>query len=101
MPPRVTVQIETSAHGRMDRLDVDMARPHGVEAPTDEYRGALRDAGVQAFAAGSDRADLHTALEWLAAEHNVRVVRADGGGALNAPLLRAGLVSEVSVPIAS
>lgn len=46
---------------------------------------------------GRDRVDLRAALEALAADYGVKVVRVDIGGVLNGVLLREGLVSEVSV----
>jgi len=59
----------------------------------------LAAAKVSAIVAGDDRVDVRRALEVLAAEYGVEVVRADAGGALVGALLRAGLVNEVSVVI--
>ncbi len=57
----------------------------------------LRELGVTVVAAGAGRVDLRTALEALNAMHGVKTVRVDSGGALSGALLRAGLLSEVSV----
>ncbi len=57
----------------------------------------LRQEGIQTIVAGSDRVDLRRALEALNERCGVKVVRVDSGGILNGVLLRAGLVSEVSV----
>jgi 2,5-diamino-6-(ribosylamino)-4(3H)-pyrimidinone 5'-phosphate reductase len=59
----------------------------------------LRARHVETIVAGADRVDLRAALEELNARHGVELVRADSGGTLNGALLRAGLVSEVSVLI--
>jgi 2,5-diamino-6-(ribosylamino)-4(3H)-pyrimidinone 5'-phosphate reductase len=55
--------------------------------------------GVGTIVAGDERVDLRAALERLADEHGVRLVRVDAGGALVGALLRAGLVDEVSVVV--
>lgn len=60
---------------------------------------SLRSLGVEAVAVGRDRVDLRAALEYLYAQHGVRTVRVESGGTLNGALLRAGLVSEVSLLI--
>ncbi len=57
----------------------------------------LRQEGVETVIAGDDRVDLRQALEALNERLGVKVVRVDSGGILNGVLLRAGLVSEVSV----
>ena len=59
----------------------------------------LRARHVETIVAGAERVDLREALEELNARHGVELVRADCGGVLNGALLRAGLVSEVSVLI--
>ncbi|MBI0584798.1 MAG: RibD family protein [Methanomassiliicoccus sp.] len=63
------------------------------------YLEYLRKAGIEAIVTGEERVDLREALERLAADHGVRVVRVDSGGTLNGALLRAGLVSEVSMVV--
>lgn len=55
--------------------------------------------GVRTIVAGIERVDLRRALEWLADEHQVELVRVDAGGSLVGALLRAGLVDEVSMVI--
>jgi 2,5-diamino-6-(ribosylamino)-4(3H)-pyrimidinone 5'-phosphate reductase len=57
----------------------------------------LRARQVETIVAGAERVDLRAALEELNARHGVELVRVDSGGTLNGALLRAGLVSEVSV----
>jgi 2,5-diamino-6-(ribosylamino)-4(3H)-pyrimidinone 5'-phosphate reductase len=52
---------------------------------------------VDAVIAGEDRVDLQAALEELNARYGVQLVRADSGGTLNGLLLRAGMVTELSV----
>jgi 2,5-diamino-6-(ribosylamino)-4(3H)-pyrimidinone 5'-phosphate reductase len=63
------------------------------------YRKYLEGAGVERIEAGARKADLRKALDILRARFRVKTVRADTGGTLNGLLLRAGLVSEVSVLI--
>ena len=53
--------------------------------------------GVTTIEAGDERVDLRAALELLNERFGVSRVRVDSGGALSGALLRAGLVSEVSV----
>lgn len=69
------------------------------EATPRSYLEYLRREGVEALVAGGDKVDLRAALERLAEERSVKVVRVDSGGTLNGALLRAGLVSEVSVMV--
>jgi 2,5-diamino-6-(ribosylamino)-4(3H)-pyrimidinone 5'-phosphate reductase len=59
----------------------------------------LREEGVQTITAGEAQVDLRRALEELNERCNVKVVRVDSGGILNGVLLRAGLVSEVSLVV--
>ena len=61
------------------------------------YLDYLRKRHVEYIVTGDDRVDLRAALEALADRYGVRTVRVDSGGTLNGVLLRAGLVSEVSV----
>lgn len=61
-----------------------------------DYLDRLR---IPAIIAGKDRVDLREALDRLNLQYGVRTVRADSGGTLNAALLHAGLVKEVSVLI--
>jgi 2,5-diamino-6-(ribosylamino)-4(3H)-pyrimidinone 5'-phosphate reductase len=62
-----------------------------------EYREYLRARDIEFIVAGEDRVDLRQALEQLNTWHGVEVVRVDSGGILNGALLRAGLVSEISL----
>jgi 2,5-diamino-6-(ribosylamino)-4(3H)-pyrimidinone 5'-phosphate reductase len=57
----------------------------------------LKNEGVEIIVEGDEKVNLGAALERLADAHDVKVVRVDSGGTLNGELLRAGLVSEVSV----
>jgi len=57
----------------------------------------LRRRGVGRIVAGASRVDLAGAFESLRTRYRVRTVRVDSGGTLNAALLRAGLVDEVSL----
>ncbi len=57
----------------------------------------LRQEGIETIITGEDRVDLRAALEALNERCGVKVVRVDSGGILNGALLRAGLVTEVSV----
>lgn len=69
------------------------------QATPREHLDYLRDSGIDTIVAGQDRVDLRLALEELYNRHAARVVRTDCGGTLSGVLLRAGLVSEVSVVI--
>ncbi|HOK55549.1 MAG TPA: RibD family protein [Armatimonadota bacterium] len=62
-----------------------------------EYYEYLKQHNIDWITAGEDKVDLKAALEELGSRYGVKVVRADSGGRLNGALLRAGLVSEVSV----
>lgn len=64
-----------------------------------EHLDYLREEGIQTIVAGEAQVDLRRALEELNGHFGVRVVRVDSGGILNGVLLRAGLVSEVSLVI--
>jgi 2,5-diamino-6-(ribosylamino)-4(3H)-pyrimidinone 5'-phosphate reductase len=57
----------------------------------------LKGEGVETVITGGKRVDLGEALEVLADQHGVRVVRVDSGGTLNGALLRARLVDEISM----
>jgi 2,5-diamino-6-(ribosylamino)-4(3H)-pyrimidinone 5'-phosphate reductase len=67
------------------------------ESTPREHLAYLEREGVEAIVAGEDKVDLRVALEKLAADHGINTIRVDSGGTLNGALLRAGLVSEVSV----
>jgi 2,5-diamino-6-(ribosylamino)-4(3H)-pyrimidinone 5'-phosphate reductase len=57
----------------------------------------LRTRGVSRLVTGGNRVDLEKALACLRVRHNIRTIRVDSGGTLNAALLRAGLVDELSL----
>ncbi len=57
----------------------------------------LRRRGVGRIVTGAGRVDLEKALARLRARHNIGTIRVDSGGTLNAALLHAGLVDEVSL----
>ena len=57
----------------------------------------LRRRGVSRIVAGDKRVDLARALALLSSRYHIRTVRVDSGGTLNAALLGAGLVGEVSL----
>lgn len=60
----------------------------------------LRRLDVAHEVVGADKVDLARGLEILAERYEVRALRVDAGPALNAALLRAGLVDEISVVVA-
>ncbi len=62
-----------------------------------EYLQYLGKRHIHFIIAGEDHVDLREALERLASDYGVRVVRVDAGGTLNGILLSEGLVDEVSV----
>jgi 2,5-diamino-6-(ribosylamino)-4(3H)-pyrimidinone 5'-phosphate reductase len=64
-----------------------------------EHLDYLRSAGVEIAVIGADRVDLPAALEWLAADHAVQLVRVESGGLLNGALAQRGLVDEVHLLI--
>jgi 2,5-diamino-6-(ribosylamino)-4(3H)-pyrimidinone 5'-phosphate reductase len=66
--------------------------------PADHLERLAAD-GVSSIVAGTKRVDLRGALEVLAEQYDVGVVRVDAGGSLVGALLRQGLVHEVSVVI--
>jgi 2,5-diamino-6-(ribosylamino)-4(3H)-pyrimidinone 5'-phosphate reductase len=68
-------------------------------ATPQEYLGYLEDRRIGTIVAGSDRIDMHGALESLNRQHGVKLLRVDSGGTLNSVLLHAGLVDQVSVLI--
>jgi 2,5-diamino-6-(ribosylamino)-4(3H)-pyrimidinone 5'-phosphate reductase len=69
----------------------------GCRATPQEALALQRAAGIEAFVIGERRVDLARALSLLGERYDVDVVRVDSGGRLNAALLRAGLVDEVSL----
>ncbi len=65
----------------------------------DSYLDYLRKRYIEYIIAGDDHVDLRLALEKINDRYGVKIVRVDSGGTLNGVLLRAGLVSEISVLI--
>jgi len=57
----------------------------------------LRRRGVSRIITGDERVDLRKSLALLRSRYHVRTVRVDSGGTLNAALLGAGLVDELSL----
>jgi len=57
----------------------------------------LKKRSIKFLTFGSERVDLRATLEELNEQFGVDVVRVDSGGTLNGALLRAGLVTEVSL----
>lgn len=64
-----------------------------------DYLDYLAGQGIDRVVAGSDKVDLRAALQGLSSRFGVERVRVDSGGVLNGALLRAGLVSEVSLMV--
>ncbi len=67
------------------------------QATPADYVADLARRGIDHIIAGEDHVDLRAALEELNSRFGINSVRVDSGGTLNGVLLRAGLVSEVSV----
>jgi 2,5-diamino-6-(ribosylamino)-4(3H)-pyrimidinone 5'-phosphate reductase len=65
-----------------------------------EHLDRLRRHRVEHLVAGDARVDLAAALAALSDRYGVRDLRVDAGGALNARLLQAGLVDELSLLVA-
>ena len=65
----------------------------------DSYLDYLSKRHIEYIVAGDDHVDLRLALEEINDRYGVETVRVDSGGTLNGVLLRAGLVSEISVLI--
>jgi 2,5-diamino-6-(ribosylamino)-4(3H)-pyrimidinone 5'-phosphate reductase len=63
----------------------------------EEHLEQVRSSGADVIVAGDEHVDLRAALEELNVRYGVGTVRVDSGGTLNGVLLRAGLVSEVSM----
>lgn len=72
----------------------------GSAATPASHRGRLEAAGVGFVAIGEERVDLAALLRHLAEAHACKAVRVDAGPRLNAALLHAGLVDELSLLVA-
>ena len=66
-------------------------------ATPSDYVEFVKDLGVDVIIAGEEKVDLRAALEETNARYSIEVIRTDSGGVLHGALLRAGLVSEVSL----
>ena len=66
-----------------------------------EHLKYLERSNVDVITSGADRVDLTAALTELRERYGIERLRADSGGTLNGVLLRLGLVSEVSLLVAS
>ena len=66
---------------------------------SDDYLAELRAAGVSYVFAGQDGRDLKAGMQMLWSELGVKSLLLEGGAAINAAFLRAGLIDEVSVLI--
>lgn len=69
------------------------------QATPESHLEYLKDLGVKTIVHGQHNVDLRRALNELHLRFGVNTVRVDSGGLLNGVLLRAGLVSQVSVVI--
>ena len=65
------------------------------ESTPESYLDYLAKRHIEHLVVGEDRVDLRAALEELSLRYGARTVRTDGGGSLNAALLRGGLADEV------
>jgi 2,5-diamino-6-(ribosylamino)-4(3H)-pyrimidinone 5'-phosphate reductase len=70
---------------------------------TNDYLAHLQSAGVSYLSCGKKEIDLHTALQKLGKNFELRKLMLQGGGKFNGAMLKAGLVDELShltVPVA-
>lgn len=67
------------------------------ETTPKDYLDYLQKRHIRFHVVGKDKVDFRAALEALNTCYGVKTVRMDSGGILNGVLLRAGLVSEISV----
>jgi len=63
----------------------------------ERHREYLKKRGVGCIVTGDKRVDLAKALAILRSRYRIRTIRVDSGGTLNAALLGAGLVDELSL----
>jgi len=71
------------------------------ERVSDEYLAFLREREVSYILAGARDIDLSLVLARIAAHFGVRTLMLEGGGRINGEMLRAGLIDEVSLLVAS
>lgn len=93
--------------GRLTRLSWLRAQPYWRDvlilcshATPAKHLNRLRRHRVDHILVGDDHVDLAAALHTLADRYRVAAVCTDAGGTLNAQLLRAGLVDEISIIVA-
>lgn len=90
--------------GRLAWASSDVAGDHVVALlsgrVSDDYLAFLRGRGISYLLAGGRGLDLPLALEKIASRLGVRTLMLEGGGRINAAMLRAGLVDELSVLLA-
>ncbi len=96
--PDTRGRIRTWHHWRKQPYWRDVLVLCAERTPRD-YLKYLEDRHVRHLLVGRERVDYRKALEELAGQFGVRVVRVDSGGTLNGLLLRAGLVNEISLLI--
>ncbi len=70
-----------------------------THSTSQDYLDYLGSLGVEYILVGEDLVDLRAGLEALHTTYGIQTVLVDSGGTLNGALLRAGLVSEVSLVI--
>jgi 2,5-diamino-6-(ribosylamino)-4(3H)-pyrimidinone 5'-phosphate reductase len=71
-----------------------------AERVSDEYLAFLRERGVSYLLAGARDVNLALSLEKIGARFGVRTLMLEGGGKINGGMLRAGLITEVSLLVA-
>jgi len=70
-----------------------------THSTSQDYLDYLSSLGVEYILVGEELVDLRAGLEALHTTYGIQTVLVDSGGTLNGALLRAGLVSEVSLVI--
>lgn len=95
------------SHGRLTRFSWLREQPYWRDvlilcsrATPGKHLNRLRRHKVEHVVVGTDHVDLAAALHVLADRYGVTAVCVDAGGTLNAHLLRAGLVDEISLIVA-
>ena len=93
--------------GRLMWESNDLGGDHVVavlsERVSDDYLAFLRERGVSYILAGAPEVDLTAAVEKIGQRFGVKTLMLEGGGRINAAMLREGLIDEVSlliVPVA-
>ncbi|HSV42913.1 MAG TPA: dihydrofolate reductase family protein [Methanomassiliicoccales archaeon] len=94
------------SHGRVKNIKMLRDVPYWGEViilcsrfTPKEHLEYLEKRKVEYLVCGEKHVDMKVALEWLAAEHGVRNVRADSGGTLNGVLFENDLVDEVHIMV--